>query len=411
MNHHISAGTSYDECQPLGSDNAKLEPLLRKGHTKSRRGCHSCKRRRVKCPENRPACTQCTRRRLKCEWPELYISQAEEVIVKKSPTIPRQIELLPPVFKMQDFRLFHHFINDAYPIEPIGNESIWTHEIPSIAHNYNYLLHAMLALSASDIEASSNEHSLELAQSAIFHRILAIKYFNRALSARLHTFEERNAILATCFILLYQSKLIDEGLSEYLTFVRGCVLIPLQMTSKDLKLLFQNLLSDEGIEKTRPYLQDLQAVDLKSMDAAYASLEGLRPLCEREVEKRMHERLLDLVRCFYLSSCDGYIAWLKGSVFFSCHITHAEFLALIDPSNVAGQLLLSHLVAVQTLISPIKPMERAGRKNSHFINGMARWLEVAHAKVDPSMRGYFEWPIKRAEEVRQWFKYEKALAT
>ena len=146
---------------------------------------------------------------------------------------------------------------------------------------------------------------MELAQSAIFHRILAIKYFNRALSARLHTFEERNAIFATCFILLYQSKLIDEGLSEYLTFVRGCVLIPLQMTGKDLKLLFQNLLSDEGIEKTRPYLQDLHEVDLKSMNAAYASLEGFRPLCEREVEKRMHESMLDLVRCFYLSSCDG----------------------------------------------------------------------------------------------------------
>lgn len=163
----------------------------------------------------------------------------------------------------------------------------------------------MLALSASDIEAGSSEHSSELGQSAIFHRILAIKYFNRALSARLHTFEEGNAMLAACFILLYQSTLIDEGLSEYLTFVRGCVLIPLHMAGKNPKFLFQNLLSDEGIETTRPYLQDMLAVDLKSIDAAYESLERLGPLCEREVEKKMHERMLDLVRCFYLSSCDG----------------------------------------------------------------------------------------------------------
>lgn len=48
MNHHISAGTSHDEHQPLGSDDAKLQPLPRKGHTKSRRGCYSCKKRRVK---------------------------------------------------------------------------------------------------------------------------------------------------------------------------------------------------------------------------------------------------------------------------------------------------------------------------------------------------------------------------
>jgi hypothetical protein len=106
----------------------------------------------------------------------------------------------------------------------------------------------------------------------------------------------------------------------------------------------------------------------------------------------------------------GYIAWLKSSVFFSCHISHAEFLALIDPSNVVGQLLLSHLVAVQTLIPPITPNERAGRRTSHFTNGMARWLEVAHANIDPRMRSYFEWPIKRAEEVREWFQHEKALA-
>jgi hypothetical protein len=82
---------------------------------------------------------------------------------------------------------------------------------------------------------------------------------------------------------------------------------------------------------------------------------------------------------------------------------------LIDPSNMAGQLLLSHLVAIQTLIAPIKPTKRASRKNSHFVNGMARWLEVVYAKVDPRMRDYLEWPIKRAEEIRQWLEYEKAL--
>ena len=112
-------------------------------------------------------------------------------------------------------------------------------------------------------------------------------------------------MLATCFILLYQSTLIDEGLSEYLTFVRGCVLVPLQMGYKHLKFLFQNLLSDDEIEKTRPYLQSMPAVDLRSVDAAYASLENFGPCCEREAEKKMHERMLELVRSFYLSSCDG----------------------------------------------------------------------------------------------------------
>ncbi|KIN03092.1 hypothetical protein OIDMADRAFT_160662 [Oidiodendron maius Zn] len=406
-NHHESTGTSHNVHQPLGNDDAKLEPLLRKCHTKSRRGCENCKKRRIKCPENRPICTQCTRRRLECKWPELYINQAEDV--KKCQKIPQPVQLLTPVFNAPDFRLFHHFIRDAYPVKPIHNESIWTHEIPSIAHNYDYLLHAMLALSASDIEAASSQHSPELAQSAIFHRVLAIKSLNRALPTGLQTFEEGNALLATSFILLYQSTLMDEGLYEYLTFVRGCVLVPLQMGCRGLKFLFENLLSDDEIEKTRPYMQAMPAIDVRFVDAAYASLENFGPLCEREAEKKMHGYLLEIVRSFYLSSCDAYIAWLKGSVFFSCHISHAEFLGLIEPSNIVGQLLLSHLVAVQTLMGPTNQDKRASRKLSQFVNVMARWLETIHSNVDPTMRSYFEWPRKRAEKVRDWLQHEKAL--
>jgi hypothetical protein len=163
----------------------------------------------------------------------------------------------------------------------------------------------MLALSASDIEATSSQHSSELAQSATFHRTLAIQSFNRALSAGLNNFEEGNAMLATCFILSYQSAMIDEGLAEYLTFVRGCVLIPLQMGSKHLKFIFQNLFTEDEIEKSRPYLQDMPAVNPRSVDAAYASVEAIGPLCEREAEKNLQEVLLELVRSFYLSSCDG----------------------------------------------------------------------------------------------------------
>jgi hypothetical protein len=47
-NHYESNNTAHDEHQPLGSDDARPEPLQRKGHTKSRRGCYSCKKRRIK---------------------------------------------------------------------------------------------------------------------------------------------------------------------------------------------------------------------------------------------------------------------------------------------------------------------------------------------------------------------------
>lgn len=35
------------------------KPIPRKGHTKSRRGCFNCKRRRIKCSERHPECNHC----------------------------------------------------------------------------------------------------------------------------------------------------------------------------------------------------------------------------------------------------------------------------------------------------------------------------------------------------------------
>jgi hypothetical protein len=139
----------------------------------------------------------------------------------------------------------------------------------------------------------------------MFHRIHAIKSLNRALSSGLQSLEDGNAMIATCYILVYQSTLIDEGLSEYLTFVRGTVLVPLQMACKGLKFLFQNLFNEDEIEMSRPYLQRMAPVDLKLVDAAYTSLEALAPLCERESEKMIREETLGIVRNFYLSPCDG----------------------------------------------------------------------------------------------------------
>jgi hypothetical protein len=117
-------------------------------------------------------------------------------VTKESPSIPKVVESSTPKYTLLDLRLFYHFIQGAYPYKPNGNASIWTHEIPNIAHNvgschpcifhnsltsawYDYLLHAMLALSASDIEAKSDQHSPELTKSAICHRVLAIRYLNR----------------------------------------------------------------------------------------------------------------------------------------------------------------------------------------------------------------------------------------
>jgi hypothetical protein len=106
----------------------------------------------------------------------------------------------------------------------------------------------------------------------------------------------------------------------------------------------------------------------------------------------------------------AYMAWMKAGGLFSYHISHADFQAFIDPSNPIGQLLQSHLIAIQSFLTPIGLGIQTGRKSSHFMHGLIRWLDTIHTNIAPGMRPYYEWPIERTEEVREWLLRERALA-
>jgi hypothetical protein len=65
--------------------------LERRGHTKSRRGCFNCKRRRIKCQENRPACGHCVKTGLKCEYPTL--PQVNHQVMRRARTSPHDSKI------------------------------------------------------------------------------------------------------------------------------------------------------------------------------------------------------------------------------------------------------------------------------------------------------------------------------
>jgi hypothetical protein len=104
------------------------KPMPRKGHTKSRKGCFNCKRRKVKCQESRPMCENCNKAELTCEYPKTHHQDA----IVPSPQLP--LQSTPTVFSMQDMRLFHHFMSKAYPHLPVGGDKIWQMEMPAYAH-------------------------------------------------------------------------------------------------------------------------------------------------------------------------------------------------------------------------------------------------------------------------------------
>ena len=131
----------------------------RKTHTKSRDGCFTCKRRKVKvwrrmpemivwsclllsqCPENRPHCTPCIARGLFCEYPARFRS----TLVKSWKTTPLptiQSPAVQPLLSVRDLRLFHHYMLVAHPHLPVGNDMVWVERVPLLAYQVSFHRHA-----------------------------------------------------------------------------------------------------------------------------------------------------------------------------------------------------------------------------------------------------------------------------
>lgn len=141
---------------------------------------------------------------------------------------------------MQDMRFFQHFLQYSFPHHPLGNDEIWTHEVPCLSYNvrnvtratsrkrwhqqpplpthhqrilislqYEFLMHSILGLAASELIASD----ASLAEAAMAHRLKSIQTIKRKLAASNSgiTYAEGNALIATCFALTFQSVILEDG--------------------------------------------------------------------------------------------------------------------------------------------------------------------------------------------------------
>jgi hypothetical protein len=251
-----------------------------------------------------------------------------------------------PVYSAQDFRFLNHFLQGAYPHQPIGNDGIWTHEIPAIAPNvrgfiqifgnladqikHDFLLHAILALGATDLACPTLDSDLMLA--GIVHRVKAIEALNKAVSRGIQTIEEGNAMIGTCFALLFQSVMMNDGLAEYMAFIRGIVAIGIHMEMNKMKFLFHHLWNDEQMQLIDGMLYETPLINPDVARAACRSLEKMAPLCTTELEIRLYGRLLEMARTCITSSRDG------NSLFYSNTYYLLNRVQLISRSEISTRV-------------------------------------------------------------------------
>jgi len=161
----------------------------------------------------------------------------------------------------------------------------------------------MLALSASDLAADS--HNQQLTVAAMDHRVKSIESLNKAVASGIKTQEQGNAMLAACYSLLFQATLIDDGLTEFMSFLRGIVAVAMQMGMEGMKFMFQKMMGEEQLELIEPELAKAPLIDAAASSAACRSLEKLTPLCQAEFHACILGYLLNMARTLITSSRDG----------------------------------------------------------------------------------------------------------
>jgi hypothetical protein len=323
-------------------------------------------------------------------------------------------------------RFFQHFLMQCYPHHPLGAEHLWTHEIPCLSQKYDYLMHSILGYSASQLLSTDPS----LIEPAMAHRLKAIKAVKKALAEAPrsdNTFEEGNALMATCFALTFQSVWLDDGMVEYMTFVRGIVIVAIQMYIKGSRLLFGEYLGEAPAELLKPHLEGVGLVPRVWVDAAVEGIKGLEGLCKApgrlEVEGQYWEKILEMAEKLYVGAFDGEfifylflffeLQWmltrrkayqaLRQHYAWWMMLPHEHFQKVIDPSNQVGILLATHWISVKQIMATITEMEHKCRAmepekktevdENDAWNGIGKWLRFLNGRVDADHRRYNAWPI------------------
>lgn len=181
-------------------------------------------------------------------------------------------------------------------------------------------MHAILGFAASELAPTDGS----FVQAAMNHRIKAIKAIKKRLSesARAQTsYEEANALVATCFALTFQSVSLEDGLAEYMTFIRGILIVGMQMMFKGIKPIFETLFEDRQDEIMEPFLRDLPLIQRGWADAAIEAISSLRPLCIESVEVEYFEQLLGIAEKLNVNSFDGESQYFSQNSATFKHLT------------------------------------------------------------------------------------------
>lgn len=162
-------------------------------------------------------------------------------------------------------------------------------------------MHAILGMAASHLELSTGQ---DLHETAMHHRILAIRGSNKAISQPRRSGSDGDALLGACYALTFQSTYMAEGLPDFFQMVRGCSILSKQLSSEGLPMAFF-LQEKDHFAFMEDRLTDLPLIASELVESADQSLRALPILFDRPVHVEFYRLLVDIINSVRHSSLKG----------------------------------------------------------------------------------------------------------
>jgi hypothetical protein len=159
-------------------------------------------------------------------------------------------------------------------------------------------MHAILAMAASHLQLTTG---YQMTTVAIRHRLLAIKGSNEVISQPVKHGSDGDALLASCYLLAFQSSYMADGMEESFRIVRGCTLLNMHLKAQHLHMAFF-LPHNYHFDIMQQRLVDLPTIEPGVVKSAETSLQNLLPHLTDSRQKQIYQRLMDIVDSLNFSS-------------------------------------------------------------------------------------------------------------
>ena len=226
---------------------------VRASRPKVRTGCRTCKRRRIKCDQQKPHCNRCVKAKVECEGYGIFIPFHSSTCLQSQHKLP-----IPPTAS-HGF-IFYRGLNSLSQLTEFESASydfarqctvadlstlqcvhFWTNSVLAGCHSDPAILHAILALGAAHRSHSLNLPNEPMASTKSFSQV-AYTHYGKAikhLQTRLTSDDADNCriILVVCLILLVFDLLQERGPGAMMHLHHGRRILKMLYSPKSPKAL------------------------------------------------------------------------------------------------------------------------------------------------------------------------------